>query len=189
MSQPMRADALKNRERILDAAEAVFFEQGAAAPLQQIARRAGVGQGTLYRHFPEREAVILALFERRVRMLQELPGESEIGPRTLEHYLTAMLEVQERTPGLVSAILASQRYGEQLARLREQVGDILEKPIAVAKAHGLLHPDITPDDMLTVWAMYEGVTATFTEADYAERAARARQLIVRALRSVGDRMS
>jgi AcrR family transcriptional regulator len=63
---PMRADAEQNRARIVEAATAMFKEQ-ADAPLHAIAKRAGVGQGTLYRHFPSREALLLAVYERDVR--------------------------------------------------------------------------------------------------------------------------
>jgi AcrR family transcriptional regulator len=59
---PLRADAEKNRERILAAAEAVFLEHGASAPLEYVAKRAGVGIGTLYRRFPTREALLAATY-------------------------------------------------------------------------------------------------------------------------------
>lgn len=62
----LRADALRNRERILAAAETVFLEQGAGASLEEVARRAGVGIGTLYRRFPSREALLAAAWNARL---------------------------------------------------------------------------------------------------------------------------
>ena len=62
----MRADARRNRERLLAAAASAFAEQGADAPLEDIARRAGVGIGTLYRHFPNRQALLEALYINEV---------------------------------------------------------------------------------------------------------------------------
>lgn len=66
---PLRADALRNRARVLAAAEEVFGEQGLAVPLDEIARRAGVGAGTVYRHFPTKEALFEAVVERRAAHL------------------------------------------------------------------------------------------------------------------------
>lgn len=66
-----RADGLRNRERLVEAAKASFAEHGAEASLDEIARRAGVGIGTLYRHFPSRDAVIEAVYRREVQQLAD----------------------------------------------------------------------------------------------------------------------
>jgi AcrR family transcriptional regulator len=66
---PMRADALRNRTRILQAAQEAFTEEGKLVPLDEIARRAGVGAGTVYRHFPTKEALFEAVFLSRVENL------------------------------------------------------------------------------------------------------------------------
>ncbi|MFC7610436.1 TetR/AcrR family transcriptional regulator [Teichococcus aestuarii] len=67
-----RADAIRNRERVLEAAKAVFSRGGTEAGLEGVARQAGVGIGTLYRHFPTREALYEALYRREVEQLAEL---------------------------------------------------------------------------------------------------------------------
>src|SRR5438132_14221165 len=67
-----RADAVRNRERVLEAAKAVFSAGGPEASLEAVARRAGVGIGTLYRHFPTREALFEAVYRREVDQLSEL---------------------------------------------------------------------------------------------------------------------
>ena len=76
-----RADAVRNRERVLEAAKAVFSAGGADASLEAVAKRAGVGIGTLYRHFPTREELFEAVYRREVEQLGEfaehLKGETE----------------------------------------------------------------------------------------------------------------
>src|SRR5215467_13712009 len=67
-----RADAVRNRERVLEAAKAVFSAGGPEASLEAVAKRAGVGIGTLYRHFPTREALFEAVYRREVEQLSEL---------------------------------------------------------------------------------------------------------------------
>lgn len=68
-TRPMRADARRNRDRLLTEARLAFASQGTTAPLEDIARRADVGIGTLYRHFPNRQALLSAVFEEAVRDL------------------------------------------------------------------------------------------------------------------------
>src|SRR3954449_7113054 len=69
-----RADAVRNRERVLEAAKAVFSAGGAEASLEAVARQAGFGIGTLYRHFPTREALFEAVYRREVAELVDLAG-------------------------------------------------------------------------------------------------------------------
>jgi AcrR family transcriptional regulator len=68
-ARPLRADARRNRELVLDAARAAFAAEGLSVPLDEIARRAGVGPGTLYRHFPTKESLIEAVVNDRLRRL------------------------------------------------------------------------------------------------------------------------
>ena len=69
--RPLRADAAKNRERILEAAEATFTAEGVSAPIDAVAQRAGVGVGTVYRHFPTKEALFEAIVTARLDELCE----------------------------------------------------------------------------------------------------------------------
>ena len=69
--RPMRADAARNRARVLEVAYETFAAEGVAVPIDEIARRAGVGAGTVYRHFPTKEALFQAVFEDRVRHIVE----------------------------------------------------------------------------------------------------------------------
>lgn len=82
--RPLRADAQRNRERILAAAEEVFSREGLGAPIDKIAEQAGVGVGTLYRHFPTKEALLQAIVLLRLDQLVELSGRLADSPRPTE---------------------------------------------------------------------------------------------------------
>lgn len=131
--RPLRADARRNRESLLVAAEAAFSERGVEVSLEEVARRAGVGIGTLYRHFPARDALVEAVYRREIEvvceaaetMLRELPPEQALAAwmdRFVRHTaarrgmpiaLKAMVGtesvlfayLQERVRGAASAIL------------------------------------------------------------------------------------
>jgi AcrR family transcriptional regulator len=75
LQRPMRADARRNYDKLVAAARAVFTEEGTSAPLEAIAERAGVGIGTLYRHFPTRQALLEAVYLEEVQAMAELAGE------------------------------------------------------------------------------------------------------------------
>src|SRR6266699_3934111 len=79
-----RSDAVRNRERVLEAAKAVFSAGGPDASLEAVAKRAGVGIGTLYRHFPTREALFEAVYRREVEQLSELAEQLKSEPRPVE---------------------------------------------------------------------------------------------------------
>src|SRR6266581_8711397 len=79
-----RVDALRNRERVLEAAKAVFSAGGAEASLEAVARAAGVGIGTLYRHFPTREALFEAVYRREVQQLADLAEQLKQEPQPIE---------------------------------------------------------------------------------------------------------
>ena len=112
-ARPPRADALRNRERVLEAAKAVFSAGGADASLEAVARQAGVGIGTLYRHFPAREALFEAVYRREVEQLAELAVALEADPAPVEalrRWLRANVEFVVTKKGM-SAALASAAQG------------------------------------------------------------------------------
>src|ERR1700724_4398190 len=101
-----RADAVRNRERVLEAAKAVFSAGGPDASLEAVARRAGVGIGTLYRHFPSREALFEAVYRREVEQLGELAEElkSEAAPvEALRLWLRSNVEFVATKKGMAAA--------------------------------------------------------------------------------------
>src|SRR6516164_6348746 len=100
--RPMRADAQRNYTKLLDAASAAFLEHGADdVSLEEIARRAGVGIGTLYRHFPTRQALLEAVYRDQVELLKtEPPGDA------LADWLRALMKFSSTKHTLTSALLA-----------------------------------------------------------------------------------
>ena len=109
--KPMRADAQRNYQRLLSAAMAAFTEQGADdASLEEIARRAGVGIGTLYRHFPTRGALLEAVYRDQVEALRSRADElleSDAPDEALAAWLRALVAFSSTKHSLTSALLAT----------------------------------------------------------------------------------
>jgi AcrR family transcriptional regulator len=147
-----RADAVRNRERVLEAAKAVFSEGGAESGLDAVARRAGVGIGTLYRHFPTREALYEAVYRREVEQLAELARQlAAEGPplEGLRRLVQALLELVATKKGMAAALaLAAHKPPDLMAyttaRLQEAIGMLL----LPAAAAGEIRRDIGADDLL-----------------------------------------
>jgi AcrR family transcriptional regulator len=126
-----RADAVRNRERVLEAARAVFNSGGAEASLEAVARQAGVGIGTLYRHFPTREALYEAVYRREVDHLADLAEQlrAESDPVTaLRRWLCSGVEFIATKKGM-SAALALAAHGDLMAysseRLTRAIGSLV----------------------------------------------------------------
>ena len=147
-----RADAIRNRERVLEAAKAVFSAGGPEASLEAVARKAGVGIGTLYRHFPTREALFEAVYRREVQQLSELAEalKSEADPvDALRRWLRSNVEFVATKKGMSAALaLAVQSSSELTAfsfdRLSKAVGALLDRAVAAGK----IRSDISPEDVL-----------------------------------------
>ena len=147
-----RADAIRNRDRLLEAAKAVFSQGGAEASLEAVAKRAGLGIGTLYRHFPTREALYEAVYRREVGQLVELAEalRSEAAPaEALRRWMRANVEFVATKKGMAAALaLAAQGSSDltaySLDRLTKAVGELLCR----AAAAGEIRADIGPEDLL-----------------------------------------
>jgi AcrR family transcriptional regulator len=146
-----RADALRNRERVLEAAKTVFSAGGAEASLEAVARAAGVGIGTLYRHFPTREALYEAVYRREVQHLADLAEELKQGDpiEALRHWMRSNVTFVATKKGMSAALaLAAYKNPELFAysfdRLTQAVGGLLERAIAT----GEIRDDIKPDDLI-----------------------------------------
>ncbi len=166
--------------RILAAATEVFRERGVEAPLDLVAQRANVGRGTLYRHFPNRAALVAALMERRLTALEAFaaghPSED-----VLEHLLVEICELQLRIPGLVPVVRAagsSEVLDDVLARTREMFTRALEQ----AHAAHAVRQDITVDDVYLAAAMLNGVVEAGRDGT-PPAYERALALVLRSLRS------
>lgn len=147
-----RADAIRNRDRLLQAAKTVFSAGGAEASLEAVAREAGVGIGTLYRHFPTREALFEAVYRREVDQLADMAAQlkDEAAPaEALRRWLRAGVEFIATKKGMVAALaLAVQRDSELAAysseRLTAAAGTLLDRAVAA----GEIRSDIAPEDLL-----------------------------------------
>jgi AcrR family transcriptional regulator len=147
-----RADAVRNRERVLEAAKAVFSAGGPDASLEAVARRAGVGIGTLYRHFPTREALFEAVYRREVEQLGELSEalKSEPDPvEALRRWLRSNVEFVATKKGMSAALALAVNSTSDLTvysfgRLTKAVGALLDRAVAA----GEIRADIGPEDVL-----------------------------------------
>jgi AcrR family transcriptional regulator len=147
-----RADAVRNRERVLEAAKAVFSKGGAEASLEAVARAAGVGIGTLYRHFPTREALFEAVYRREVQHLTDLAEQLKEEPSpidALRHWMRSNVTFVATKKGMSAALaLAAYKnpdlFSYSLDRLTQAVGGLLERAIAA----GEIRDDISPQDLL-----------------------------------------
>jgi len=147
-----RVDAVRNRERVLEAAKAVFSTGGAEASLEAVARAAGVGIGTLYRHFPTREALFEAVYRREVQQLADLAEQlkREAAPvEALRHWLRSNVKFVATKKGMLAALALaaynnSELYSFSFDRLTKAVGGLLDRAIA----SGDIRADISPEDLL-----------------------------------------
>jgi AcrR family transcriptional regulator len=148
----MRADAQRNRDKLIATARDVFQEQGAGASLDEIAKRAGVGPGTLYRHFPTREALqevvyretTLAICERG----RELSATLEPGA-ALDAWLALFVENCSANRGLSRALVEStgkdtETFAAAHAAITACVTDLLTR----AEAAGAVRPGLSPRDVM-----------------------------------------
>src|SRR6202030_1369003 len=147
-----RADAVRNRERVLEAAKTVFSAGGSEASLEAVARAAGVGIGTLYRHFPTREALFEAVYRHEVQQLSELAEQlkDETSPvEALRRWLHSDIELVATKKGMTAALAlavhgSSELYADSLERLAKAVGVLLDRAVAA----GEIRSDISPKDLL-----------------------------------------
>ncbi|HEX4467460.1 MAG TPA: TetR/AcrR family transcriptional regulator [Solirubrobacteraceae bacterium] len=158
--RPLRRDAQANRARILEAAGAVFAAHGIDAPLDEIARRAGVGAGTLYRHFADRETLLDALFDERVRIFDQLMTEAAAADDAwtgLVELLETGFALQAADRGLKDILLARSRGLGRVHQPPEETVRAITGLLDRAKAQGALRTDVTITDLPMISAAIHGV--------------------------------
>src|ERR1700748_2183262 len=146
------ADAVRNRELVLEAAKAFFSAGGPEASLEAVARTAAVGIGTLYRHFPTREALFEAVYRREVQQLSDLADQlkNEADPlEALRRWLRSNVEFVATKKGMMAALElavhgSSELYAHTFERLNTAVGGLLDRAVAA----GMIRSDISPEDLL-----------------------------------------
>jgi AcrR family transcriptional regulator len=152
----LRSDAQRNRERILASARVLLARYGAEASVEQITGEAGIGMGTLYRHFPTKEALIDAVLEDAFADLVQIAEQAvadEDAWRGFTGFLERALALHAANRGLKDMLVAG-GHGRQRARaMRARIGPLLAELIDRAHAQGALRHDFTAEDVsLVFWA-------------------------------------
>jgi AcrR family transcriptional regulator len=148
--RPLRRDAERNRERILEAAREAFAEDGLAVTLDEIARRAGVGVGTVYRRFPDKEQLIDALFEERIGevvALAEAALRRDDAWEGLVSFLEGATALHACDRGLKEVTLSGTHGLERVGRARQLMFPLVTQLVERAQEQGTLRRDAAPTDL------------------------------------------
>ena len=150
-----RADALRNRQRVLEAADVVFAELGLEAPLASVAHRAGVGVGTIYRGFGDKDALLVALVERRLARLSEIAAEVRAAPTGWDGLSILLERLIERraVDRLFGELLDRETTNTMRQRAHEIVVAAVEEPLARARKEGSVRSGLAVSDVLVVIGM------------------------------------
>ncbi|WP_328787202.1 MULTISPECIES: TetR/AcrR family transcriptional regulator [unclassified Streptomyces] len=154
--RPLRADAQRNRDKILAAAVRVFTEQGLEAHFERIAKEAGVGTGTLYRNFPTREALIEAAYRNEVaRLCDSVPTLLETLPpyEALRAWTRRFIDYATAKMGMADAMRAVLAAGTNpYADSRRMIQEALTSLMEACAAAGAIRSDISSTDMFAALA-------------------------------------
>ena len=164
----LRRDAERNRQRILEAAREGFAERGLGITLDEIARLAGVGVGTVYRRFPNKELLLDALFEERIGevvALAEAAVADEDAWRGLTSFLEGAVGLLASDRGLRELVLGSTYSPERVVHARTRIKPQVDQLVARAQAQGTLRPDVGASDFPLLMMMLDAVVATTHDVD------------------------
>jgi AcrR family transcriptional regulator len=170
-TRPRRADAARNVQSLLAAAKALFDEHGPDIPLDEVARRAGVGNATLYRHFPTRQDLIVAVYAGEVTTLREQGAallESESAAEALFTWLDSFLVhvATKRALALAGTENNNERRTELFDQWHRSMRSTAQKLLARAQQAGALDTGLTVDDLL---ALASAAAIAATDAEHARR--------------------
>lgn len=149
----VRRDAEENRHKVLAAAHELMTEHGLGVSHDQIAREAGVAVGTVYRRFPDKGALVSALFAdqvERVVILAEEASEIDDPWQAIAGFLTDTLAVQEHSRGLRELILGSPTGRDLASHARSRIAPVVEKLVRRGHAAGVLRADVTEQDLTLI---------------------------------------
>jgi AcrR family transcriptional regulator len=168
-TETLRADAARNRQKLLDAAGASFTEQGPDVSLEAVAKRAGVGIGTLYRHFPTREALVEAVYRNEVAQLtgaaDELLAEhpADVALTEWVKRFAAYLVTKRGMADALHAMMESR--SDLFADSKKQMTAAVTALIEAGVAAGSIRPDADPQDVLHAMSAVKSIP----DPDQAER--------------------
>lgn len=183
MRRKMRADARRNYARLLTAAAEIFAEQGAGASLEDIAARAGVGIGTLYRHFPSRQALLEAVYREHIEALgaeAQVLGSVLSPGEALATWLRSVLAHNVAQRGLKEALMR-EGGSELTAACKRQLQEAGAALLAEAQQAGDVRPDLEITDLLRL--LYGIALAIELAPDRREQADRLLAIMLDGLRS------
>ncbi|HTQ16841.1 TetR/AcrR family transcriptional regulator [Mycobacterium sp.] len=182
-SRPLRADAARNRTRVLEVAYETFAAEGLSVPIDEIARRAGVGAGTVYRHFPTKDALFQAVIEDRMQRLVDdgyaLLESAGPGDALFTFLRSIVLQWGATDRGLVDALAG---FGIDITRAAPEAEDaflaVLGELLRAAQEAGTARPDISVREVKTILVGCQAM-----EAYNSELAERVTDVVVDGLRS------
>ena len=182
----LRADAQRNREKLIEAAAPAFAEYGTNASLEEIARRAGVGIGTLYRHFPTREHLVEVVYSHEVEQLLALAdelAEREAPDVALEQWMLRLVGYIATKRGMGDSLRQLYASNSQLfAKASGLMPKTLQRLVEAAADAGLIRRDIQSADLLQVLF---GLYSAPDTPDWRERSRRLVGLLMDGLRAGG----
>jgi AcrR family transcriptional regulator len=185
--RPLRRDAERNRQRILQAAAAVFTEHGLGASLDEVARQAGVGVGTVYRRFPDKATLVDALFQERIDALIEVAEQAQDEPDSwvaLVSFLERAAQMLTGDRGLRQMLMYAAHGHHRAVYARDRVRPAVERLLTRAQADGHVRDDLGPTDVPVIEFMLSSV-AEYTRPVRPEIWRRYLALVLDALRPDG----
>lgn len=187
LGTPRRRDAVSNRAAILRAAAAAFSERGRAVDVREIARCAGVGMGTLYRHFPSKDALIETLltesYARWVDQARRSARARASAWEALESFITDALTFQRRDRAVLENLAAATTDATGVSVCQRLLRPLVEELVTAAHTEGALRPGVRADDVLAVLA----ALGRLVELDIsAEAVRRCLQIVLSGLRNGGE---
>ncbi|MBT2517109.1 TetR/AcrR family transcriptional regulator [Streptomyces sp. ISL-90] len=159
----------ENRRALIAAAREVFATGGLTAPLSAVARRAGVGQGSLYRHFPDRTALAVAVFDENIGNLEAIVN---LPDTTLDDLLDLVIEQALVSTAFIDMITANQ-HDPRVVHLGERFHEIAERALERERAAGRIGAHVATDDLLLAVSMLSGVLSRSDPEDRRDVARRA----------------
>src|SRR4051794_10371586 len=166
--RPLRADAERNRTRLLDAARALFAERGLDVTMDEIAHHAGVGVGPAYRRFGSRDELIAALFEARMEEYVALAEDALREPdawAALARFLERSIAMQAADRGLKDLVFSHSHALDRVVRVHARMLPLVETIVERAQAAGALRPDLSTRDMPLISLMLSNVVDFACDAD------------------------
>jgi AcrR family transcriptional regulator len=180
---PLRADARRNREQLLTAAARAFVDEGPEVPMEDIARAAGVGVGTLYRRFADREALVVAVVQHNLEsLLAKIQVAVEDEPRAWDALVRSLSFSRELrislppTSQLAPELAAAVRNDPEVQRLRRELTEVTDRLVDAAQQEGTLRADVGAGDVAQLFTLV--YRATPTAGDQAADVAASRALAV-----------